>query len=267
MHSSVFGRLSATALAVFLGVLVARAGVDAQIASSEHPGQYTQAEIDAGSRLYARTCVGCHGPNGDMVTGIDLRRGVFRRSSSDEDLAKVITTGVSGAGMPGFPLQPSELSSVIAFIRAGFDPAGTAVKVGNAARGHDLFVGKGQCTTCHRVNGVGPRVAPDLSDVGAARTPAALQRTLMDPVSQMMPINRPVRIVLKNGKTLTGRRLNEDTFTVQIIDQDEQLRSIDKSAIKNMVVETTSPMPSYAKTLTPDEMSDMIAYLLTLRGI
>ncbi|HVZ23618.1 MAG TPA: c-type cytochrome [Vicinamibacterales bacterium] len=267
MHSSVFGRLSATALAVFLGVLVARAGVDAQIASSEHPGQYTQAEIDAGSRLYARTCVGCHGPNGDMVTGIDLRRGVFRRSSSDEDLAKVITTGVSGAGMPGFPLQPSELSSVIAFIRAGFDPAGTAVKVGNAARGHDLFVGKGQCTTCHRVNGVGPRVAPDLSDVGAARTPAALQRTLMDPVSQMMPINRPVRVVLKNGKTLTGRRLNEDTFTVQIIDQDEQLRSIDKSTIRTMAVETTSPMPSYAKTLTPDEMSDMIAYLLTLRGI
>jgi putative heme-binding domain-containing protein len=267
MHSSVFGRLSATALAVFLGVLVARAHVDAQLVSSEHPGQYTQAEIDAGSRLYARTCVGCHGPNGDMVSGIDLRRGVFRRSSSDEDLAKVITTGVSGAGMPGFPLQPAELSSVIAFIRAGFDPAGTAVKVGNAARGHDLFVRKGQCTTCHRVNGVGPRVAPDLSDVGAARTPAALQRTLMDPASQMMPINRPVRIVLKTGKTLTGRRMNEDTFAVQIIDQDEQLRSIDKSTIRTMTVETTSTMPSYAKTLTPEEMSDLIAYLLTLRGI
>jgi putative heme-binding domain-containing protein len=267
MHSSVFRRLSATALAAFAGVLLARTGVRAQLASSEHPGQYTQAQIDAGSRLYALTCVGCHGPTGDMITGVDLRRGVFRRSSSDEDLAKVITTGVSGAGMPGIPLQPEELSSVIAFIRAGFDPAGTAVKVGNPTRGHDLFVGKGQCTTCHRVNGVGPRVAPDLSDVGAARTPAALQRTLMDPVSQMMPINRPVRIVLKSGRTLTGRRLNEDTFTVQIIDQDERLRSIDKSTIRNMVVETTSPMPSYAKTLTPDEMSDMIAYLLTLRGL
>lgn len=267
MQSRPFGRVSATAVAVFLAVLGARAGVRAQVASSEHPGQYTQAEIDAGSRIYARTCVGCHGPNGDMITGIDLRRGIFRRSSSDEDLAKVITSGVSGSGMPGFPLQPTELSGVIAFIRAGFDPAGTAVKVGNAARGHDLFIGKGQCATCHRVNGRGPRVAPDLSDVGAARTPAALQRTLMDPASQMMPINRPVKITMKDGKTYTGRRLNEDTYTVQIIDQHEQLRSIDKNTIRTMTVETTSPMPSYAKTFTPDEMSDMIAYLLTLRGV
>jgi putative heme-binding domain-containing protein len=267
MKSNAFVRVLATAVAVLAGMVIARTGVGAQVASSEHPGQYTQAEIDAGSRLYARTCVGCHGPNGDMITGVDLRRGIFRRSSSDEDLAKVITTGVSGTGMPGFPLQPNELASVIAFIRAGFDPAGTAVKVGNAARGRDLFEGKGQCTTCHRVNGRGPRVAPDLSDVGAARTPAALQRTLMDPSSQMMPINRPVTLAMKDGTTITGRRLNEDTFTVQIIDQHEQLRSIDKSAVRRMVVETSSPMPSYAKTFTPEEMSDVIAYLLTLRGL
>ena len=267
MHSKMSNRLAATALAVFLGVLVARTGVGAQVASSEHPGQYTQADIDAGSRLYARTCIGCHGQNGDMISGIDLRRGVFRRSSSDEDLAKVITTGVNGTGMPGFSLQPAELTSIIAFIRAGFDPAGTAVKVGNAARGHELFQGKGQCTTCHRVNGVGPRVAPDLSDVGAARTPATLQRTLMDPSSQMMPINRPVRITLKDGKTISGRRLNEDTYTVQLIDQNEQLRSIDKNTIRRMDVSTTSTMPAYATTFTPDEMSDVIAYLLTLKGL
>ena len=266
MHLNTFGRFSAAALAVFVAVLLGRVSVGAQV-SSEHPGQYTQAEIDAGSRLYNRTCVGCHGPNGDMITGIDLRRGIFRRSSSDEDLAKVITTGVNGTGMPGFSLQPAELTSVIAFIRAGFDPAGTAVKVGNAAHGRELFQGKGQCETCHRVNGTGPRVAPDLSDVGSARTPASIQRTLMDPSSQMMPINRPVKITLKDGKTITGRRLNEDTYTVQVIDSNEQLRSIDKSTIRTEDVATTSTMPSYAKTFTPDEMSDVIAYLLTLKGL
>jgi cytochrome c oxidase cbb3-type subunit III len=238
-----------------------------QNASSEHPGQYTQADIDAGSRLYNTQCQQCHGINGDQITGIDLRRGVFRRANSDEDLAKVITTGVPNTAMPPFTMQPAEVTSVIAFIRAGFDPLGTAVKIGNPTRGQAIYAGKGACGTCHRVNGVGPRLAPDLSDIGAARTPATIHRSLTAPSSQMMPLNRPVRIVMKDGATLSGRRMNEDTFSVQLIDERELLRSIDKSTIKTMTVETTSPMPAYEGKLTPEEMSDLIAYLLTLKGV
>ena len=267
MHSARFARLPAAAVALFFVAVIARAGIDAQVASSEHPGQYTQADIDAGARLYNGQCQQCHGLNGDQISGIDLRRGIFRRSNSDEDLAKVITTGVAGTAMPPFSLQPAEVTSVIAFIRAGFDPAGTAVKVGNAAHGRELFFGKAQCNSCHRVGGAGPRVAPDLSDIGSLRGPAALQRSVMDPSSQMMPINRPVHIVMKDGKTINGRRLNEDTLTVQLIDEHEKLMSIDKTAIKAMNVDTKSSMPSFAGKLTPDEISDVIAYLLTLKGI
>ena len=61
-------------------------------------------------------------------------------------------------------------------------------------------------------------MAPDLSDIGAIRTLAALQRTLLDPTESLLPINRPVRIVTKDGRTIRGRRLNEDTYTVQLID-------------------------------------------------
>jgi putative heme-binding domain-containing protein len=252
------------AAAVFAAALTA--GVAAQQNPSEHPGQYTQADIEAGARLYSSQCQTCHGLNGDQISGIDLRRGQFRRSTSDEDLAKVITTGVAGTAMPPFSLQAPEVSRVIAFIRAGFDPAGTAVKVGNAERGHQIFDGKGSCTTCHRVNGVGPRTAPDLSDIGAARTPAALQRALLDPSASMMPINRPVRIVMKDGRTITGRRFNEDTFTVQVIDAQEKLLSLEKKDIRALDVQTASPMPSYNGKLTTDELSDVIAYLITLKG-
>jgi putative heme-binding domain-containing protein len=256
----------AVLIAVACLVLAFAARVAAQQNPQEHPGQYSQADVEAGSRLYSAQCQLCHGLTGDQVTGIDLRRGQFRRVSSDEDLARVITTGVQGTAMPPFALQPTEVNSVIAFIRAGFDPAGTAVKVGNAARGRELFAGKGACASCHRVNGRGPRVAPDLSDVGAVRSPGSLQRSVLDPSSQMMPINRPVRIVMKDGKTIAGRRLNEDTFTVQVIDEQERLVSVDKSAIKSMTVETKSTMPAYQGKLTADEISDVIAYLLTLRG-
>ena len=262
MSSSLRRHVAAAAVTTFVWVIA----VAAQQGPQEHPGQYSQADIEAGSRLYSSQCQACHGPTGDQVTGIDLRRGQFRRSTSDEDLVKVITTGVAGTAMPPFSLQPAEVGSVIAFIRAGFDPAGTAVKVGNAARGRQLFEGKGTCTGCHRVNGAGPRVAPDLSDIGAARTPAALQRTLLDPSSGMMPLNRPVRVVMKDGRTLTGRRFNEDTFTVQLIDQQEKLHSLEKKDIRTLEVQTTSPMPSFNGKMTTDELSDVIAYLITLKG-
>src|SRR4051794_29895190 len=108
MYPGPFGRVSATALVILIAMCAARTGVNAQLATSEHPGQYTQADIDAGSRLYTSQCTQCHGPNGDMITGIDLRRGQFRRVNSDEDLARVIMNGVPGTAMPAFSLQPPE---------------------------------------------------------------------------------------------------------------------------------------------------------------
>ena len=156
-------------------------------AAQDH-GQYTQAEIDAGSRVYNRQCAACHGPNGDQVSGIDLRRQQFRRASSDEDLARVITTGAAGGAMPAFALQPAELTGVVAFIRAGFDLTARPVRVGTAARGKTVVEGKGGCIACHRINGVGSRVAPDLSDVGVTRNVEAIHRSLTDPTSGMMPI-------------------------------------------------------------------------------
>jgi putative heme-binding domain-containing protein len=239
----------------------------AQGTAQDHPGQYSASDIETGSRLYAGQCALCHGTTGDTVAGVDLRRGQFRRVVSDEDIARVIATGIPAAGMPAFRFQPSEVDGLVAFIRAGFDVSGTAVKVGHADKGKALFEGKGQCGTCHRVNGKGPRVAPDLSDIGAIRTPAALQRSLLDPTSGMLPINRPVRIVTRDGRTIRGRRLNEDTFTVQLIDEKEQLVSLSKADLREFELAKASTMPSYAKVLNADEQADMLAYLLTLKGL
>ncbi|MQA31370.1 MAG: c-type cytochrome [Luteitalea sp.] len=254
-----------------LGLIFALTGVDgalsAQGAAQDHPGQYSAADIETGSRLYAGQCALCHGTNGETVAGVDLRRGQFRRAVSDEDIAAVIASGIPTAGMPGFRFQSSEVDGLVAFIRAGFDVSGTAVKVGHAGKGRAVFEGKGQCGTCHRVNGNGPRVAPDLSDIGAIRTPAALQRSLLDPTSAMLPINRPVRAVTRDGRTIRGRRLNEDTFTVQLIDEQEQLVSLNKADLRELEVAASSPMPSFAVTLTADEQADLLAYLLSMKGL
>jgi putative heme-binding domain-containing protein len=109
-------------------------------------------------------------------------------------------------------------------------------------------------------------MAPDLSDVGAMRLPLTLQMSILDPSSAMMPVNRPVRIVTRDGTTIRGRRLNEDTYSVQLITEAGRLQSIVKSDIEEYEISTTSPMPAYKDKLTVEEVADLVAYLLSLRG-
>jgi putative heme-binding domain-containing protein len=228
---------------------------------------YTSEDIQAGSIIYAARCAGCHGPNGETIAGVDFRRGVFRRAVTDADLVTAISTGVAGSGMPSFGFQPAEMNKLIAYLRAGFYGAGPPVKLGDRARGQTLVEGKGRCLGCHSVNGRGLRTAPDLSDIGAARSPSSIQRSLLDPTGGMMPINRPVRAMMKNGRTVRGRRLNEDTFTIQMIDEDERLVSLLKVDIHELELGKTSPMPPATSTLTTDEIADVVAYLAALKGL
>lgn len=227
--------------------------------------RYTSEAVQAGLRIYTQQCALCHGPQGDLVDGIDLRRGQFRNVQSDDDLRAVISGGAAEGRMPAFDFNAEELGGVIAYIRAGFDPEGVAVRVGDAERGRVLFEGKGQCADCHRVGGRGPRTAPDLSDIGLRRTPSNLQLNLVDPTAALLPINRPVRIVTRNEEVITGRRLNEDTYSVQIIDSEERLRSLIKADLVSYEIsQEPSKMPT---ALSSEEVADVLAYLLTLRGV
>jgi hypothetical protein len=104
-----------------------------------------------------------------------------------------------------------------------------------------------------------------LSDIGVARTPAVLERSVRDPSLALLPINRPVRIVMRDGRAILGRRLNEDTHTVQVIDDQERLLSVMKKDVRSFDTAKESAMPAYAGRLTDNEIADVVAYLLTLR--
>jgi putative heme-binding domain-containing protein len=209
----------------------------------------------------------CHGSAGNLVAGVDLRSGRFQRASNDGDLMALITTGIPGTAMPAFTFTPSELTGIVAYLRNMRDFNASAVPQGDPLRGKTVFEGAGRCGTCHRINGRGPRMAPDLSDVGATRTADAIQSTVLDPNSVTQFANRSVRAVTRDGKTVTGRRLNEDTYSVQLIDEQERLVSLTKADLREYTVITKSSMPAYKGTLSTQDVTDVVAYLLTLKGL
>jgi putative heme-binding domain-containing protein len=236
-------------------------------AAQDHAGQYTQADIERGSRLYGANCAFCHGAAGDAIPNVDLRSGKFRKAVSDEDLGRVIVAGVPGTAMPPHKFQDAELTGIVAYVRSMRGVRTAAVAVGDARRGQEIFAGKGACMSCHRVNGQGSRLAPDLSDIGTIRSATALQASLLDPTANMLPINRSVRAVAKDGKVTIGRRLNEDTYSVQLIDTQERLVSLAKADLTEYAVSKTSSMPAYRGKFSAQELADVVAYLLTLNGV
>lgn len=257
--------------AVFLcasvcGVSVVRAPA-AHAQGQDRAPEYFQSDIQYGAQIFATQCTPCHGTSGDQIPGVNFRAGLFKRVVTDNDLRATITTGVPGTAMQPFAFGASELTGIVSYLRnmASFDAKG--LMVGNATRGQALFTGEGKCATCHAVNGKGPRFAPDLGDVGVLRTAELLHRTLIDPAGTMLPVNRPVRAVTKDGKEINGRRLNEDTYTVQLIDEQERLVSLTKADLREFAVLKTTPMPSYKDKFSAQELADLEAYLLSLRGV
>jgi cytochrome c oxidase cbb3-type subunit 3 len=225
---------------------------------------YSAEQIQSGYRLYTAQCQLCHGPNGDGITGINLARQQFHHVVSDDDIRKMITTG-NPQGMPPFSFKPDELDALVAFVRSGLDHGGVTFQLGDAVRGKAVYASAG-CSTCHRIGGDGALVAPDLSDIGFIRRPSQIFTSLTDPGKATMPINRAVTIVTKDGRTIHGRRLDEDTFLVQLIDSEEKIRSIDKADIRSYDIGAKSDMPSFAGQLNPTALADLLGYLVTLKS-
>ncbi len=137
----------------------------------------------------------------------------------------------------------------------------------NEGSGGAIVAGKGKCLTCHRIQDTGSRIGPDLTDIGAIRTVEQIQTSLVDPDAEVLPENRSYRVVTRDGATITGSLLNHDTFQVLLRDQKAQLRSFTKSELREHGFVAASPMPSYRSTLSGQELTDLVAYLASLKGV
>jgi putative heme-binding domain-containing protein len=235
----------------------------ARVASAQHATAY---DVEDGARTFASTCANCHGPDGNLIPGIDLGHGQFRRALTDRELENIIENGIPNTAMPPSPLLTEDaVQRLVAFLRSNAEQKPAPSKSGDPARGKALFEGKGECTDCHRIGTLGSRTGPDLTRIGLQRRAADIEKSLLDPKAEIQAGNRLVRLVTADGKEVKGRLLNHDTYTVQLLDWDEHLRSFNKADLREFAFED-SPMPSAKKKLSSQQITDLVAYLSSLRG-
>ena len=225
----------------------------------------TALDIEDGSRAFRTSCQSCHGPDGDVVAGVDLGRGQFKRAVTDEDLVRVIRGGVPGTAMPPVSMSVEQATRIVSYLRSAAASKRSTSAAGDVVRGRALFEGKGQCGTCHRVNGAGGGLGPDLTRIGELRRSSELEQSLVDPDAEVLPGNRSVRVVTSDGTPVTGLLLNHDTFTVQLLDSTGVLRSFTKAELKSQAF-VASPMPSARGTFSAQEVTDVVSYLVSLKG-
>jgi putative heme-binding domain-containing protein len=232
---------------------------------------YTRADIEDGGRLYRTNCLSCHGPDGDALPKADLSRGKFRRTSTpagtESELVTIIEKGIPGTAMPAnASINDFQAATLVVYLRSLADsPSRSATLGGDPARGKQLFENKGGCVACHRVKDVGSRVGPNLSEIGANRRTVEIEHSLVEPGADAAPQNRMIRVVTNDGATVTGRLLNIDTFSIQLLDTSENLRSFSRADLRESTLLSKSAMPSYKDKLSPQELADVVSYLASLR--
>ena len=233
----------------------------------------TAADLAQGKRLFEVHCTRCHGVEGTGGFGPSLRHPRLRRAPDDATLIRVISDGIEE--MPGAwtSLEAGEVRLVAYYVRS-LSRVEMSPITGDVIRGQVLFAAQGGCPACHIVRGLGTAVGPELTDIGSRRGAAFLRESLLDPgAARRNPVDAGradylvVRVVDSSGRGVRGIRVNEDAFTIQVRDADGRVHSLRKRDLR--VLDRRfgeSLMPSYRGTFTPDQVQDVVAYLVSLRG-
>jgi putative heme-binding domain-containing protein len=223
-------------------------------------------DIASGKALFRSNCAFCHGLTALGGRGPSLISPRIIQGASDAEIQGIIRNGIPGTTMPAFEsLDKADIAQLVHYIR---NLAGSDVKpktiTGDTAHGAQVYTANG-CAGCHRVGDQGSSYGPELTRIGAARSSDYIRESILNPSADIPPEYSGVSVVTRDGKKITGVRINEDTFSVQLRRQNEQFALFKKDELQSVADESKSLMPAYTR-LPPKDLQDLLAYLETLRG-
>lgn len=241
---------------------------------AKNPGSVPDSVI-VGKKLFDATCVRCHGMDGSGLTGPSLKRPKLAHAPDFASFLQVVEYGIAGTGMPSnWAYSDSDCYHLYAYL-GYLRNQGKETPTGDTAEGRIVYNTSG-CTNCHMLHGQGNSIGPDLSEIGASRSPANLRQSILDPAAELpgstdldngygFTLYLPLKIVTLDGKEITGLRINEDTYTIQLKDASNNYYSFNKNQLKSVEKEYgTSLMPSFKKVLSDRQLENLVAFLYKL---
>lgn len=252
-------------------------------AQSSNPLANDPNAAKAGEYEFRINCALCHGLGAHGGgRGPDLTRAQKKHVHSDADMFGVISNGISGTAMPangtngqGVGMTDEEIWQIISYIR-GVEVKAPAKSLGNPVHGKELFYGDANCSLCHMVEGKGGRFGPNLTDVCGSRTREAIIDSVRNPsrrlawglteaTKEFAQEYETITVVTADGKEIKGVALNEDNFSVQMIDQNEQIHLLEKDQLRSFKKSRESMMPKYAGDVLSDkDLEDIVSFLISV---
>jgi cytochrome c oxidase cbb3-type subunit 3 len=226
----------------------------------------TAADLNAGRKIFESQCALCHGQTGGGGRGPSLSRAKLGKAPDEAALKKVISDGIPPE-MPGaWQLHPKEVDYVAGFVRS-LGKLPEEIIPGDPVSGARVYQAQG-CPACHIVSGRGEGFGPELTSIGARRSASWLRQAVLKPSESLPEDFLYVALTPAGGSPVRGIRVNEDTFTIQIKDSRGQFHSFRKTGLKELRrLGKETPMPSFEGRLGKVELDDLVAYLVSLRGI
>jgi cytochrome c oxidase cbb3-type subunit III len=231
---------------------------------ADTPREEESEAIRSGRSFYQANCASCHGIDAKGVLGPDLTV-LWSAGMSDDRIFDTIRRGVPGAEMPASKAPDSDIRAAMAYLRRLAPTIPVESSTGNVAAGEKIFWTS--CGNCHRVNGRGGRLGPDLSRIGSSRPRAALVREIREPSAAIVPGYQTVTVVASDGQRIKGAKKSEDAYSILIMDTREGLQGYLKANVREVITDKRSLMPDFgAEWLSEGDLNDLLRYLGTLRG-
>jgi putative heme-binding domain-containing protein len=246
--------------------LLTALALGAVMAQESNPFGADPQAAEIGRGVFRIYCAPCHGILARGGRGPDLTRGVFAAGDKDSDLYRTILNGVAGTEMSSYSELGNEVIwRIVAYIRSAGRHESTAVP-GDAAHGEKLFWEKGQCGRCHSVGARGSHLGPDLTRIGRQRSLDYLKASVLDPSDDISPGYATLTVITNEAKKISGIEKGLDSFSGQLIDLSGKFYSFQRDEVKSITREARSVMPAYTRTFNEAELTDLLAYLASLRA-
>ena len=272
-----------TALAMFVFLMIMTVAAVSSAADDRNPYAGDPKAAKAGEYEFRINCALCHGLGAHGGgRGPDLTRAQKKHTHNDAEMFQVISNGIAGTVMPangtngqGVGMTDEEIWQIITYIRS-VEMKAPAKPVGNAEHGKQLFYGEANCSLCHTVAGKGGRVGPELTAVGGSRTREAIIDSVRNPsrrlawglteaTKEFPQEYETVTVLTADGTEIKGVALNEDNFSVQMMDASEQIHLLEKDKLRSFKKSRESMMPVYKPDLLSDkDLDDIVAYLISV---